>query len=251
MEEKGDIRLELEKATMVLKQLEGVYKTSSSVTQRQRVFKEIQGLKRTIKELSQRSKSSGLERRDGEDDGSWKGATSILSRIRISRFKKDSRDREMDAVVSYMKFFETNYLPILSAHYVKLDYSHSGKRDTYYPRFMEIMHLLKQYGYEEEQQQKKEEDRGAFYRDRSVIQKGRQRYLFALDSFFKDIRNFLRIAVDDHEAGGTILMNPDDIIHLDEFENSKKLNNYSVIKAIKEIYTFSEEFIKFLAMPEI
>jgi hypothetical protein len=46
-------------------------------------------------------------------------------------------------------------------------------------------------------------------------------------------------------------MNPDDGISLEEFEKNKKLNNYSVIKALKEIYTFSEEFIKFLAMPDI
>ena len=62
---------------------------------------------------------------------------------------------------------------------------------------------------------------------------------------------FLKIVVDDNKAGGTILMNPEDVVYLEEFEKNKRLNNYSVIKALKEIYTFSEEFIKFLAMPEI
>ena len=75
------------------------------------------------------------------------------------------------------------------------------KRDIFYPKFMEIMHLLKQYDYEDELEQRKEYDSSLFYRDKSVTQKGRQRYLFALDSFFKDMRSFLRIVVDDNKEG--------------------------------------------------
>ena len=251
MSEKGDIRRELEQKTRVLQQLEGVYKTSTSITQKQRVYKDMQDLKKVIKELQHRSETLGPDKIDEGDIESPSRTHSILGRINISKYKKNSKDREMDAVVSYMKFFEENYLPILSAHYIKLDYSHSMKRDIFYPKFMEIMHLLKQYDYEDELEQRKEYDSSLFYRDKSVTQKGRQRYLFALDSFFKDMRNFLRIVVDDNKAGGTILMNPDDAIHLDEFENNKKLHNYPVIKALKEIYTFSDEFIKFLAMPEL
>jgi hypothetical protein len=251
MEERGATRRDLEQKTRILKQLEGVYKTSTSIAQKQRVYKEIQELKKVIKELQQRSETIGFEEKGEEGSESWSSAVSILGRIKISKFKKDSKDREMDAVVSYMHFFEASYLPILSARYIKFDYSHSGKRDTFYPRFMEIMHLLKQYDYEDELQQRKELERSSLYRDKSVMQKGRQMYLFALDSFFKDMRNFLKVAMDDNETGGTILMNPDDIIHLEEFEENKKLNNYSVIKALQEIYTFSDEFIKFLAMPEI
>jgi hypothetical protein len=251
MSEKADIRRELKQKATILKQLEGVYKTSTSITQKQRVYKDMQNLKKVIKELQHRSETLGEGAIDEGDVESPVGIYSILSRINISKYKKDSKDREMDAVVSYMRFFEENYLPILSAHYIKLDYSHSGKRDIFYPKFMEIMQLLKQYDYEEELQQKKEYESSSLYRDKSVTQKGRQRYLFALDSFFKDMRGFLKIVVDDNKSGGTILMNPDDAIRLEEFENHKKLHNYSVIKALKEIYTFTNEFIKFLAMPEL
>ena len=251
MKEKGGIWQELEKKTRVLKQLEGVYKTSTSITQKQRVYKDLQNLKKVLKDLRHRSETLGMEKTDEGGGESRSGTSSILSKINITKYKKESKDREINAVVSYMNFFETNYLPILSAHYIKLDYSHSGKRDTFYPKFMEIMHLLKQYDYEEELRQKKEFNSSTLYKDKSVIQKGRQRYLFALDSFFKDMWGFLKIVVDDNKAGGTILMNPEDVVYLEEFEKNKRLNNYSVIKALKEIYTFSEEFIKFLAMPEL
>ena len=52
MEKKGDIQRELEQKERVLKQLEGVYKTSTSITQKQRVYKDMQDLKKNHKEPS-------------------------------------------------------------------------------------------------------------------------------------------------------------------------------------------------------
>ncbi|MBN2324253.1 MAG: hypothetical protein JXQ30_11000 [Spirochaetes bacterium] len=247
-----EIRETLEKKALILKQLEGVYKTSTSLTQKKRVLKEIQEIKGVIKQL-QRRYESDYGREDRESDGAEKGTSpSLMGRIPVRPYKKDSKDREMDAVVSYMRYFEHNYLPLLSEYYMKLDYSHSGKRDTFYPRFMEIMHLLKQYDYVDRSVHGGIMGYGrASSSDKKVARKGRQRYLFALDAFFKDLRGFIRILIEDYNIKGTFLLNPDDSIRLDDFEENRALNDYTVVEALEEIYMFSEEFVGFLGMPEI
>jgi hypothetical protein len=247
-----EIRETLEKKALILKQLEGVYKTSTSLVQKKRVLKEIQKIKGVIKQLQRRYESY-------KDDSDREGvdretaiSPSILGRIPVRPYQKDSKDREMDAVVSYMRYFEHNYLPLLSEYYMKLDYSHSGKRDIFYPRFMEIMHLLKQYDYEDRSVHGGIMGYGrSSSSDKKVARKGRQRYLFALDGFFKDLRGFIRILIEDYNKDGTFLLNPDDSIRLDDFEENKALNDYTVVEALEEIYVFTEEFIGFLGMPEI
>jgi hypothetical protein len=253
MDDMKGMRQEMEQRTRILKQLEGVYRTSTSVTQRRRVLKEIQEIKRVIKDLQKRFESAGMNPdTEGGDDMRGTGL-SILGRIPVRPFRTGSKDREMDTVVSYMKFFENNYLPILSDYYIKLDYSHSGKRDTFYPGFMEAMHLLKQYEYEKDSASDNERqyDWLTLARDKTIVRKGRQRYLFGLDSYFKDLRSFIKLLVDDSRTEGAILLNPEDRIDLGEFEENRTLNNYTVEEAIQEIYAFVEEFIGFLAMPEL
>ena len=251
-----DIRETLDQKTRVLKQLEGVFKTSTDLAQKKRVWKEIQEIKEVIKKLQRSYDSSGggirgIEGKTKPPQDASSGPT-LLGGIPVKPYKKDSRDREMDTIVSYMHYFENNYLPLLSEYYMKLDYSHSGKRDTFYPRFMEIMHLLKQYDFE---------DRSVHggimgypqssRSDKSAVNKGRQRYLFALDGFFKDLRTFVRTLITDYNKGGTVLLNPDDGVRLDDFEENRVLNDYTVVQALEEVYLFSEEFVRFLGMPEI
>lgn len=247
-----EIRETLDQKTRILKQLEGVYKTSTSITQKRRVLKEIQGIKRVIERLQSMYDSDSHNRpRDGADRETAQ-SSSILDRIPVRPYKKDSHDREMNTIVSYMHYFENNYLPLLSEYYMKVDYSHSGKRDTFYPKFMEIMHLLKQYDYEDRSVHGGITGYGrSSSPDKKVVRKGRQRYLFALDGFFKDLRGFVMILIEDYNKEGTFLVNPDDSIRLDNFEENKALNDYTVVEALEEIYVFAEEFVGFLGMPEI
>jgi len=253
MDDIKGMRQELEQRTRILKQLEGVYKTSTSIIQRKRVLKEIKEIKRVIKDLQKGFESAGMNPDAGGGCDMRDAGPSILGRIPVRQFSTGSKDREMDAIVSYMKFFENNYLPILSDYYIKLDYSHTGKRDTFYPGFMEAMQLLKQYEYEKDSASNSEGryDWVTSARDRTIVRKGRQRYLFAIDSFFKDMRSFIKLLIDERRTEGAILLNPEDMIDLGEFEENRTLNNYSVLEALREIYAFAEEFIGFLAMPEL
>jgi hypothetical protein len=243
---------EIEKKMIILKQLEGVYRTSSNKHQRRRVLKEIKALKHSIHELENihsLQQQYGLVR-DEEEIGEEDDFT-LLNTIVVNKFRDESRDTEMDAIVSYVEYFEQNYLPILSEYYLKLDYNHSMKRDSFYPRFMEIKKAYKEYGYEVEVQSKEEYDSIAVYKDKSIVFKMRQRYLMALDRYFKDLDNIMVELMDDHASGGSIILNPLEFVNMSEFEVDRKLDGYTVIDALIEMHTFFEEFIRFLAIPNI
>ncbi len=243
---------ELESKMLILKQLEGVYKTSTDLTQRKRVAKEIRDIKRSISNLQsilsvQQKYGFFQDDLEAEDEDAFK----FLNRIKVSKFVHDSRDREMDAVVSYVDFFENNYLPVLSEYYVKLDYNNSMKRDIFYPRFMEMKKMLSEYTYEVEVQIREEFNKIAVYKDKSLVYKMRQQYLMSLDRYFKDLRSFIDELLEDHSSGGSAVLNPLDFVSMSEFEVDRKLDGYTVINALVEVNTFAEEIIRFLAIPNI
>jgi hypothetical protein len=278
MQESEMLRLELESKKRVLKQLEGVYKTSRSLFQRRRVLQEIENVKNLIKNLNGKlliccseedEENAVLENPVLENavlenfvfqGFSPQGSSlpraaqrgySLLSFIPVFRYREDSRDREIDAVVSYVDFFEKNYLPLLSDYYIKLDFSHSIKRDTFYPRHMEIKKVLKEYDYELDVLNREEFNSIAHYRDKSVIHKVRHRYLLLLDRYIKDLRDFLETLVDDLRTGGNIILNPQDQVNLSEFQDNRRLDGLSISEILEEMRTFSDEFTRFLSLPDI
>jgi hypothetical protein len=139
----------------------------------------------------------------------------------------------------------------LSEYYIKLDFNSSMKRDTYYPRYMEIKKLLKEYTYEIEVRSKQEYDTIASYRDKTNVYKIRQRYLLSLDSYYKDLKGFTETLISDYMSGGSIIMNPLDKISLSEFEKDRRLDGYTVVDALSEMYTFCNEFSRFLGIPQM
>jgi hypothetical protein len=243
---------ELSNKLLILKQLEGVLKTSKDPEQRRRVAKEIKEIKRTISNLQSIisvQKKYGFTDTAYEEEGEEIFKT--LNRIPVEKFFRDSRDSEMDALISYAEFFEKNYLPVLSEYYVKLDYNHALKRDTFYPRYMELKKILKEYVYEMEVQSREEFNTIAVYKDKSVVYKMRQQYFLALDRYFREMKAFLDKIIDDHASGGGIVLSPLDIINMSEFEVDRKLDGYTVINGIMEISKFCDEILRFLAIPNL
>lgn len=252
MEESHSLQDELLNNKKVLKQLEGVYNTSSDALQKKRVAKDINVMKKKIKSLEGKLVVMGIENEIIEEEDTGIGDDyDILSSIAVNKVREDSKDREVDAITSYMNFFENNYLSILSEYYMKLDFNHSGKRDEFYPKFMEIKKIINEYNYELEVLNREEYNSIAFYRDKSLVHKIKHRYLLALDKYFKELKSFLKILIDDNAEGGIIVLNSNDRLILDELERNRKLDGYTVLDTIIEMNDFSEEVIKFLSLPDI
>jgi hypothetical protein len=243
---------ELESKLLILKQLEGVYKTSTDIEQRKRVAREIRDIKRTISNLQSilsLQQKYGLTQVEHELEGD--DSFTMLSHIMVAKFINDSRDTEMDALVSYVDYYEKNYLPVLSEYYIKLDYNNSMKRDVFYPRFMELKKMLNEYMYEVEVQIREEFTSIAVHKDKSLVYKLRQQYLLGLDRYYRDLRAFLDELLGDHASGGSSVLNPLDFVSMSEFEVDRKMDGYTVINALIEIQTFSGEIVRFLAIPNM
>jgi hypothetical protein len=252
MEEGRSLQDELLNNKKVLKQLEGVYKTSADALQKKRVAKDINVIKKKVKSLEGKLVVLGIENEVIEEEYTEIGDDyDILGSIAVNKVREDSKDREIDAFTSYINFFEKNYLSILSEYYIKLDFNHSGKRDEFYPKFMEIKKIINEYNYELEVLNREEYNSIAFYRDKSLVHKIKHRYLLALDKYFKELKSFLKILIDDNAGGGIIVLNSNDRLILDELERNRKLDGYTVLDTIIEMYEFSEEIIKFLSLPDI
>jgi hypothetical protein len=243
---------ELSKNMLILKQLEGVLKTSNDPEQRRRVAGSIKEIRQAISNLQsiiEVQKKYGFS--DAVNEEESEEIFKILNRIPVQKVFQDSHDSEMDALISYVDYFEKNYLPVLSEYYVKLDYNHALKRDTFYPRFMELKKIIKEYRYEIEVQSREEYNTIAVYKDKSVVYKMRQQYYLALDRYYRELSAFLVKITEDHASGGSIVLNPLDIINMSEFEVDRKLDGYTVINGIIEISRFCEEVLRFLAIPNL
>ena len=116
---------------------------------------------------------------------------------------------------------------------------------------MEIKKIINEYNYELEVLNREEYNNIAFYRDKSLVHKIKHRYLLALDKYFKELKGFLKILIDDNAEGGIIVLNSNDRLILGELEKNRKLDGYTVLDTILEMYDFSEEVIKFLSLPNL
>jgi len=244
------IKKDIKNKKIVLKQLEGVLKTSSSKLQKKRVIKEIKSIRKDINELEVLLHDilGNMEKEPDfkeDDSGNYK----ILNNIQVKRYNKMHSDGEMDALISYLNFFEMNYLPILSEYYIKLDFNHSLKRDSYYAKYLEIKKILKEYDYELDILYNDEYNNVALYHDKAIIYKIRHQFMIDVNNYFRDLKSFVKTLLDDYHTGGNIILNPDNEIELSEFENHRKLDGYNIVNAIEEIYIFCEEIIKFLSIP--
>jgi len=235
---------------IVLQQLEGVLKTTADELQKKRVAKEIKEMKKKIKEMEVLLNDiSGDAYREEDDEDERYDSYRLLTNIQIEWYNKHHNDREMDALISYLNFFEMNYLPILSEYYIKLDFNHSLKRDSYYTKYLEIKKILKEYDYELDILYNDEYNRIALHHDKSLIYKIRYQFMLEVNNYFRDLRGFIQTLLNDYQTGGNIILNPDEKIELSEFEENRKLDGYNVISALEEIHKFCDEIIKFLSIP--
>ena len=235
---------------IVLQQLEGVLKTSTNELQKKRVAKEIRDVKKEIRDLEIlfHDISGSLDEKNPSEKDRIENYK-LLNNINIKRYNKHHNDREMDALISYLIFFEMNYLPILSEYYIKLDFNNSLKRDTYYTKYLEIKKILKEYDYELDILYNDEYNNLALHHDKSLIYKIRYRFMLEINNYFLDLRSFIKKLLNDYHTGGNIILNPDDKIELSEFEEHRKLDQYNIIAALEEIHEFCDEIIRFLSIP--
>jgi len=247
----------LEQLKSILRQLEGVYKSSVDPKQKERVKADIERLKSKIKDLEEFGEESILDTDQKEEEevvetvekSEEEKEYKILSRFPVEKVHPESNEFEVNAAITYINVFENEFWGALSDFHLKLDYFHSRERDKFYNKLETVKRYIREYmnilG-------EFKETLNPTYREKLQLMKNKHARALLIDSvkFIRGIEEFLTRLIADAEEGGNIIMNPDDVIRFSKIEGNKVLNNWKILDALKFIRDFCNEFLDVIHLPD-
>jgi len=243
----------------IIKQLEGVYKTTKDEEQRKRVGRQIVQLKRNLempdidtpsfekttnKENSDKSKVIE-EIKEEPNSSKIDNKESIveyesLHDLQVVPIHNRSKNKDVNFFAAILTEFEDEFWPALSEYHLKLDYNHSKKRDAFFDKLeiskITLKELLKVFD------QLEHSLNAAHEEQLNVMAKKQEReFIMKMVDFLSELRNFLKIILNNNEEGGNIIIEPKHILKFDKLYGNKKLSNTTVLSAIKTIYQFVQD----------
>ncbi len=254
----------LEEWQLVLKQLEGVLKTSKDEEQRLRVFQQIKGTKKEIIRLSNDNADTTLpplgpdeiEYKDDQEPANSKTEAEIektyqiIHHLNIIPLHPLSLNEDINFIGTAMQEFENEYWGVLSDYHLNLDYANSNKRDAFLTKLennkrgiREYIKILDEMAHTNRDDFKKQLLSMASKQERSVIMEATE--------FFHELMDFLEALSLDHENHGNIIMNPLDVLEFDKLYGEKKLNKKTVIEGVNQTLIFVQEILDFVNLPNI
>jgi hypothetical protein len=179
------------------------------------------------------------------------GEYKILRNIPIVNLNQHSFNQEINALWSYMQFFEKEYLGLLSEQNLRLDYGHAYQRDKFFTVFNETNRFIQRYGELLEQIEDAAIRGNKDYRERLISIQGKQyrdvilragKFLHSLDSFIESI-----FEAEGH--GERVLLEPEKTVFISG--NQASIEGLTSKNALLDLNRFVKEFIDFLKIPEI
>lgn len=245
----------------IIKQLEGVYKTTKDEEQRKRVGRRIVQLKRNLEmpdiDTPFSAKTTNKENSDKpkviEETKKETTPTEIENTDSISEYESLhdlqvvpihnlSKNRDVNFFAAVLKEFEDEFWPALSEYHFKLDYNHSKKRDVFFDKLeiskITLKELLKVFD------QLEHSLNAAHEEQLNVMCKKQEReFIMKMVDFLSELKKFLKIILDNHDEGGNVIVEPDHVIKFGKLYGDKKLSNFTVLSAAKAIYQFVQDVL--------
>jgi hypothetical protein len=250
---------ELKSLNRTIQQFESVYKSTKDPNQRARVTEELKRLKTYRDKLQSFHEFDPTVLEEPLPVDEWQGFSYLKTILehtgKKSKSKKPSYDdsfgdRELYYLHLYLKFFEEEFLTILSETKLKLDFKHSLERDSFYHRFENLRRLVEDVHEDSStvdlysgQQHEEDMRKRSFKKKRNVIVEA--------DKFLRSVSRFAGVLVTDIEAGGLICLNADDTLHFDRIEGKRFFEGKNVRETLAELRAFAGEVIEFLNVPQI
>jgi len=243
----------------IIKQLEGVYKTTKDEEQHKRVGRRIVQLKRNlempdidkpslekttnkensdkpkiIEETKEETKSAEIENTDPIVE------YESLHDLKVVSIQNLSKNKDVNFFTAILNEFEDEFWPALSEYHLKLDYNHSKKRDAFFDKLeiskITLKELLKVF------EQLEHSLNAAHEEQLNVMLKKQEReFIMKMVDFLSELRKFLKIILDNHDEGGNVIIEPKHILKFDKLYGDKKLSNTTVLSAIQTIYQFVQD----------
>ncbi len=240
---------ELRKLGKLIQQFEVVYRSSADADQRERVGKELRKLKSYKEKLK---KFHRIDENDAGDEGAidrLDGMPFLRAMAESDRKETAYTDREVYHISLYLRFFEKDFLSILSETRLKLDFKHSLERDSFYHRFESLRRRLEDFEEESARSGAADESQKAEMKQRSFK---RQRNLAVeVDRFFRSLRAFAGELIQDLEQDGLKCLNGDDVIQFDRIEGHRYLEGVKVKDALQRLKDLAHEVVQYLNIPQI
>ncbi len=254
MDEKKEKSIKIVKS---LKLLEGVLKTSPDSAQRTRVKKEIDDLRDMLQKMYPEANLADLEDaiysdtmvrvHSGEKQFS---RYETLRDIQIETISHAKGDEEINIAAGIMKYFEERIWGVIADQHTKLDFSNSGIRDGLYRNLDQCGRSLKMFM---QTISDIERSRSTEYVSQLQMMKIKQGRLFLIDlsDFLKKSREFVSNLVSDAEFGGSMVLNPAEVVTYAEYEKYKVFQNWTILDALKYLKKFIVEFLGVLNVPDL
>jgi hypothetical protein len=244
---------ELAKLERVIRQYEGVVRTTVDPAQQARVFEKLKALRMYRDKLQRTFEASGgpeaAEAEAEPPDPLEKYSYLALARSLCGPADEGS-DRETAALTTYLRCFAAEYLVLLSQRQLKLDFKYSLERDGFYGRYRDLQRklddlrqeLLKNERGEHRPELREEAHKRAFKMHRSVAVETHR--------FFKAIVAFASDLIEDIETDGFKCLNGTATVRFEPVEGKRHLEGVRVVDALKQMRGYAAEVIEFLNLPE-
>ena len=240
-----------------IKLLEGVLKSTSDAQQRSRVKKDLDKLRKMLKELYPGVDIETLEEAIFSDsmikthgDESGLHSFKYLKDVEVPQISHMKDDREVGLAAGILKHFEDRVWGILSDQHTKLDFSNSGVRDSLYRKLDICNRSLKLFN---QTISDIERSKSMDHASQLNLMKMKQGRIFLYDAleFFKDTRDFVGSLIADAEFGGSMVLNYSEKVEYADYEKYRTFEDWILLDALKHLKEFLDETLDIIRLPDL
>jgi len=158
---------------------------------------------------------------------------------------------EMFNLMIYVRFFQGEFLPILTEKRLRLDYKFSFERDGFYGRYKEIERSLNDF-----REENARLSNGTLRREREPesytrVLKLRGRIKTDSAKLFRAVHSFCEELIEDADGDGVKCLNGREEIVFDQIEGARLLAGRKVTDALVVLAGFSSEVVAYLNVPVV
>jgi len=157
---------------------------------------------------------------------------------------------EIFNIMMYVRFFQGEFLPVLTEKRLRLDYKFSIERDSFYGRYKDIERSLNDFREENERLSngtlRREMERESY--TRLIRLRGRIKSDSA--KLFRAIHKFCEELIEDADGDGVKCLNGSEEIVFDEIEGKRLLAGRTASDALVVLAGFSSEVVAYLNVAE-
>lgn len=215
-----------------------------------RIQRDLEGLNNRYESITGSSLAEVISNMFDQDEERPQRSSKLIAQIKIERASPHCESHDINMISSIIKEFENSYWNVLSDTHLRLDYSNSAERDTFFTRMEELKRNLKLViGYIEEAHDTSSQEYLA--RLRNLRAKQERLLLLEYRDFFQSLSDFLGKLVNNMDEQGNMVLNRFEDIYYGKMDGQPYFQDKTVEEALRAIYEFASEAEKAIQLPDL